>query len=167
MDAFAAIATLIVALLATRLILVRYSRYRRNTVAGREWLQFKAHLPRWVKCLETAIRTVLWLLLTFAIVVGLIIAYVAIHGGENGPRGFAFGLMVFASLYAALVPAFMLANLASWLIPPVRRANQLAFEGLQTASYRGAMIGLLKFGGVLLPICTVVSAFAVLEPWAH
>ena len=75
--------------------------------------------------------------------------------------------MVFASLYAALAPAFMLANLVSWLIPPVRRANQLAFEGLQTASYRGAMIGLLKFGGVLLPICTVVSAFAVFEPWAH
>jgi hypothetical protein len=167
MNPLIAIATFAVTWFVARLILLRYLRYRRRTVAGQEWQEYKARLPGWVKQTEMVFQVFFWLTITFLFIVGSLAAHNAVRTNGDRPGGLSFGLILFSSLFAALVPAFILANGVSWLIPPMRKANLLAFEGLQTASYRTATMGLAKFGSILLPICGAVSLFAIFEPWAR
>jgi hypothetical protein len=160
-------ALLVMTWLVASAILVQYLRYRRRTTGGRQWQEFKARLPGWVKQIEMLIQVSFFLALTFLFVVALLWLHAAIHPNTDKPTSMAFGLLLFSSLFSALAPSMILANIFSWSIPPMRRANLTAFAGPETASFKGANMGLIKFGAVLVPICFAVAAFAVYDPWVR
>jgi len=161
-----AIFTALATWLIVRLVLKRYLQYRRKSQSGQEWQQYKAALPGWVKQAELVIWIVLWLPLMLVINVAVDMAYSAVHAAHTQPDGVAMGLMVVSSAITALVPALMLGNVLSWVLPPIRRANLAAMQEFATVSYRSANTGLVKFGSVVIPISLAVAVLAVLAPWA-
>jgi hypothetical protein len=94
---------------------------------------------------------------------GLLVAHAVFHQNPE-PSGPAVGLMLFSSFFFVLVPSFLLANLTSWLIKPVWRANCAAIEGLSNVSLSKATKDLLKMGAVLLPVYGVVAVVGI---WAR
>lgn len=158
-----------VALVATSLltgVLLRaYLRYRRRTVSGREWQSFKAQMPAWLGATERVIQLVFFL----AIFAGWSVLFLRLHmllhhARESGP---AFGMIFFPGLFGAIAPAMLLGNVVSWLVPPMRRANLAAMEGLGTASFGAAQGGLLKMAAFIEPVCLAVTLLGVWEPWAR
>jgi len=159
--AFTALTTWLVA----RLVLKRYLQYRRKTQSGQEWQQYKAKLPAWVKLTEMVFWVTLWLPLMLASIVLMDAAYVLVHPKQTQPEGIASGLIIVSSMFTTLVPALMLGNIVSWLLPPIRKANLAAMREFVTVSYRSATIGLAKFGSVVIPVSLAVAVVAVLAPW--
>ena len=63
------------------------------------------------------------------------------------------------------VPAGLIcANFVCWLIPPARRANLQAMEGLDL-SFWSLTRGLVLFGAVGVPIGLVLLALCIIAPW--
>jgi hypothetical protein len=153
--------------LIVRLVLKHYLQYRRKTQSGQEWQQYKAKLPAWVKQTEMVFWIILWLPLMLAFVVLLDMAYSAVHPALIRQDSIASGLILVSSAFTALVPAMMLGNVISWLLPPIRKANLAAMGEFATVSYRSATTGLVKFGSVLVPVSLAVAVLAVLAPWAN
>jgi hypothetical protein len=58
-----------------------------------------------------------------------------------------------------------IANTISWLIPPVRKANELAMTGLPAASYAQLNRGLLLLLAWLAPLCLAATLLGVIDPW--
>lgn len=149
-----------------RLILTRYLRYRRKTQSGQDWQRYKAKLPVWVKQIEMLLWLVLWLPLMLASIILLERAYSALHSAQSLPNGVTVGLIVVSSALTTLVPALLLANVVSWLLPPIRIANLAAMQEFATVSYGSATTGLVKVGSVVIPASLAVAVLAVLAPWA-
>jgi hypothetical protein len=165
MNALIAIASFALTWFVARFVLVRYLQYRRRTVAGREWQEYKARLPGWVKQVEMLVQAVLWLLIALLLVSALLGIHSTLRPDTHGTKGLWFGLILFPSLFAAIVPAMLLANFISWLIPPLKAANLAAFDGFQATSFQSANVGLLKLGAILSPICVVIGLLGAYEPW--
>jgi hypothetical protein len=75
---------------------------------------------------------------------------------------------IYAVIGIALITlpiAMITANLVSWVVPPLRRANLEAMSGLPV-SLRKFNRGLLLFGAVTIPLGLMDLAIAALEPWA-
>jgi hypothetical protein len=58
--------------------------------------------------------------------------------------GLAESLIAFPGLFAAGLVSLIATNLVLWLIPPLRRANENAAEGVPDMSFRNATGSLLK-----------------------
>jgi heme/copper-type cytochrome/quinol oxidase subunit 2 len=153
--------------LIARVGLSRWGAYRRRSGSGNQWQEFKSRLPTWVKQVELVFQIVFLLTIFFGLVFGVSALHVALHRNSAKPAGISEGLIVLSSLFGALVPAMLLANLLSWSIPAMRNANLVALEGLQNTSFSSANIGLMKLGAVLIPVCTIAAAIAVYDPWGH
>jgi hypothetical protein len=162
-----AILTTLATWLIVRLALLRYLRYRRTTQSGQEWQQYKARLPGWVKQTEMLLWVILWLPLTLGFIIVLKAGYLAAHHMQIQPDGLATGLIVMSSAFTALIPALILGNVISWVLPPIRKANLAAMEDFATVSYRSATTGLVKFGSIVIPMSLAVAVLAVLAPWAN
>lgn len=158
--------TALVTWLIARAVLMRYLRYRRKNQTGQEWQIYKAKLPTWVKTTEMMFWIALWLPVAFACIILLNMLYSVVHPTHTRADGVAGGLILMSSLFAALVPAMLLANVACWLLPPIRKANLAAMDGLATASFEQANMGLLKFGSVVIPVCVAVAVLGICAPWA-
>jgi hypothetical protein len=108
----------------------------RSPAAGERGL-FKERLPNWVKLVEGLILLVLLL----PVSVGLFFASFTLHQlvHPNTQWGhasdIASNLLIIPILFISIPLAAVIANFISWLIPPVKRANELAMEGLPAASY--------------------------------
>jgi len=152
MQVLTAIATLVALWLAARLLLLPYRRYRRRTVSGRQWQEYKSRLPQWVKLAEFVLKVALWLPIAGIVLISLVAIHNAAYPAASAAAGWRFGTMLFASLFAALAPGMILANCVSWMVPPMRRANLHAMEGFETSSFSSANAGLLKFGAIIVPL---------------
>jgi hypothetical protein len=74
-------------------------------------------------------------------------------------------LMTAPLIFPALTAAFLVSNLVMWLIPPARRAmDREAIDREMT--FRGANLGLIKWGGIASSICFLLSLIgaATLRP---
>ena len=147
----------------TGLLLRAYLRYRRRTKSGREWQTFKAQMPAWLALTERAIQVVFWLALMAAWSAGFLHWHMVLNGGGRGNS--SQGIIIFSGLFGTMAPSMILMNLVSWLVPPMRRANFAAMEGLGTANFAAANAGLLKFAAIMTPPCLAAAIVAVFQPW--
>ena len=141
-----------------RWLLLRYRAWRRRSLRGREWQDYKAKLPTWVKQVEMVLWVSLWLGLMFL----WMQAARLLHAPPlNDTRS---GVFLFAGLFGLLPVAMLLANLISYAVPPLRRANLDSFEGFQTTSFTAANRSLLKVGAFITLPALLVAAGAVFWP---
>jgi hypothetical protein len=149
-------------LLATALL---FRRFRRRTADYHESRVAKGRLPSWVRVVER--------LVMYAAILGLGALVLVVFGNESRAEGGAHHLGGAAAIYIALgalliaIPlGALLANLVSWLLPPLRRANEAAMSGTQV-SFLSANRGLVLFGAVSVPIGLVAVVVAAIAPWAR
>jgi len=134
---------------------------RTKSPAARERARFKSALPLWVKYIEMMVWVAFWVAIFFVIFFGSLSMHHSLRPITTKPGSPAIGLICFASLFAGMVPAMLSANLLSWLILPLRRANLLAMEGLPAASFAEMNRGLIKFGLVLEPLCLAALVLGI------
>jgi hypothetical protein len=113
-----------------------------------------------VKLIETVFQIGFWAALFFLFFFALLALFAVAHRHFGAPSDNIFGTIVMASIFAAMVPAMLIANMVSWLIMPLRRANLAAMEGIETASFRNANLGLAKMGAVLTPVALAIAIAA-------
>jgi hypothetical protein len=142
-------------------VLTAFKRIRRRTVDFRETAEFKERLPAWVKQFEAIALCVLfgggsvgvaWL---FYRVIGV------------GPRATVGAGGLYFAVGACLISipmSALAANLLSWMLPPVRAANQKAMAGSRI-SFWSMNRGLLGFGAISVPLGMVILALAAWTPW--
>jgi hypothetical protein len=153
------------------LVLGRLPYFRRRDVVARRVA--KAQLPRWVSLVE---------LVFFAVSVGLLIslffvievhAHQALHQGRKLPAfappvfsvGFIFWLIqILAPVMMALPLAMLFANLSSWLIWPIRDAeNKIMKTGVPNYMWHDLNFGLIKFSLMALPVCVILTFISLIR----
>lgn len=146
---------------ATLMILTPNSRAERKT-----WVR---RMPRRALMADLLLRTSLWLAVTLLAYKGFSDLHRVAHGdaGTVRPGDLAGLLLIFASLYITVVPAYAAANLLVWLIAPLRRANRAAAEGLATLAPARLALTLLLQAALLIPTALAQGILAALEPWAR
>jgi uncharacterized membrane protein YidH (DUF202 family) len=86
---------------------------------------------------------------------------------HKGPVTAATAVYTVMGVFLVAIPVGALgANAISWVVPPLRRANQAAMSGSQV-SFTSANRGLLLFAAASIPAGLLMLAVAALEPWAH
>jgi hypothetical protein len=144
---------------------VIFMRIRRRTADFAEVQTYKGRLPAWLPPAEAIIMCV-------ALVVIMVAVYrifYGVHASLRPGRDIRGVDAVYATVGVGLIAipaAALLANLVSWLAPPMRAANLRAMAGLDQ-SFAKTNRGLLLAGAVMLPIGLVDLAIAVIEPWAR
>ena len=139
-----------------------FRRFRRRTEDYRQAALFKRRLPLWVGQLET---TILCLLLTPALMIVVRVVFVLRDRFGGGDMSGVAAIYFALGLLLGAVPIAMLgANVVSWLLPSVRRANLKAMEGLQV-SFWSLNRGLLWFAAATVPLGAALLALAILSPW--
>jgi hypothetical protein len=141
-------------------------RLRRNTVGKQERDRFRARAPSWLTSLEMINVIAILLVLSLGAFSALLRLHATLHG-PSPATGLVIVLVGLACFIGGMPPAMILANLVSWMIPPLRAANEAANAGLPTASFAGANKGLLVASAIVLPLCLLQAALGVIEPWAR
>lgn len=136
--------------------------FRQRSPEARERTLFKQRMPGWLKQIEMLLWVTFWLGLFFVLFYGLLGLNQLVHPAARKPSEIAGYIFLFSSLFAALAPAMLTANLVSWLVPAMRRANEQAMTGLPAASFQEANLGLIKVGGILVPLCLATAILGVL-----
>jgi hypothetical protein len=150
------------ALVILLLGLMTFKRLRRRTSDFHQSAKFKGQLPGWVRQFEFLTMSAS-LFATFLAVSWLFIRF----GEPSHGRSATGAAAVFLALGVGLISlptALLSANLVSWLIPPVRAANERAMEGLQV-SFWSVNRGLLQFAAVSVPLGIALLALEVVAPW--
>lgn len=165
---FSRLIALVITILVVRWVMRRYLSWRKNSSpAANERALFKQRLPEWVKSVEMLIFIILLLPVFF----GLFFASLSIHHFfhplvEFGhPSDAATGLFLLPEIVLAGPLAMVLANLISWLIPSMRKANEHAMQDLPAASYRQMTRGLLIVLAWIAPFALVLLSLGVIDPW--
>ncbi len=141
-------------------------RYRRSTQGFAERAVFRSRLPASAQGVEYYVFMALFVALFLGLFKGAFALHQAIRHGLR-PGDLAMVLIILSSCIGALVPAMLVANMVSWLVPSLRRANQAASAGLPTTTFRRANLGLAAIGAVILPLCAAQALLAAFEPWAR
>jgi len=134
--------------------------YRRKLPVYAEWKNAKSRLPIWVRVSELLILLSCWAVLFLALSIGQYVLHRAIHHARPSEDGMVL-LMLVVACVGAYIPAGLITNAVSWLLPPLRKANQSAFGGLPTVSYRLATRELLQVGLWPSIFCTIFAFIAV------
>jgi len=145
---------------------ILFKRIRRRTADFHESAGFKARLPGWIRQVEAA------LLCAFvgAGAAGITLLFHSATGllpfdpqASTGVAALYFSVgLVLISLPAAALAA----NLVSWLIPPVRSANERAMAGSKV-SFSSTNRGLLYFAAVSVPLGLLILWTAAWAPWSR
>jgi hypothetical protein len=154
-------------LIGAMIVRVYLRRLRKRSTNARQRADFKTRLPGWVKLFELFFWVACFVAISYAFISGVFVLHHLLHlnFSPDRPSKIASFLLTLPCLFAALVPALMAANLISWSIPPVRRANELAMRDLPAASYGRSMKDLARVGAVLVPISAIAILVGVFDPW--
>jgi hypothetical protein len=132
-----------------------------------QWLVMRARSSRrkspW-NLLLVPLFVVWFATIAYALLRGMEPLYVALNSTppERLLSGSVGGVMVFAGVaIAALVPAFILANVTVWLIPGARRAMDCEAAEYPEAGFRASTLGLLRGALVTVPVGIVIAALGV------
>jgi hypothetical protein len=144
--------------------LMLFRARRRRSGAAQEWAEYKARLDTWVKQIESIVQLALFLPLSLALLLSAIHFHAVFHPAESSDdvSPLAISLICFSSFAIAIAPAGLAANLISWAVPSMRRANQSAMAELPGVSFRKANIGLFKFAAITMPICAAQIAVGII-----
>lgn len=155
---FALLGLLLIALL----LLVRLRRW---TADYRESRTAKGRLPSWVRGVE------MLALYVFVLAIGglVFVAFIRLNSLEGIGRRIVGATAIYVTVGAALIASplgALMANLVSWLLPPLRRANDAAMAGTHV-SFASANRGLLQCATVSVPVGFIAVAVAAFAPWAR
>ncbi|MDB5432227.1 MAG: hypothetical protein JWP35_3343 [Caulobacter sp.] len=141
---------------------------RRPTRARAEGIAQRGRIPAWAGIMERIVWGGLWITFAMTLFRGLLQIHRAIRGPAMiHPDDVAAAMMAMGAFVATLIPAMLAANLVSWLVPPMRRANQGAAIGLATQSYLRASLGLVRMGLVVIPVALAQGLLGAFEPWSR
>lgn len=139
--------------------------FRQRSPEARERAVYKERMPGWLRQTELMLWIAFFLGIFFALLSGLFALNDLVHPSAGKPKDIVSGIFVFSSMFGALAPAMLAANLVSWLVPAMRRANEKAMTGLPPASFRQANLGLTRFAGIVVPLCLAAAMAGVFYPW--
>jgi hypothetical protein len=144
-----------------------FRRVRRGTRGFAEGGTLKARMPAWLKTFETVVLAAFWLLASAGLFSLFTALHHSLHPGLTPNEGgeLARILILTGSFMAALPPSMLAANLVSWVVPPLRRANEVAMTDLPTTTFAAANKGLALLGALVVPVALIqgllgVSGFA-------
>lgn len=106
---------------------------RARSSAARQRLLFKLRLPDWIKWLEFVLLGPIFGLSTIGSLFISFHLYELLHAHRAGP--WAQVLILVPGCFLALMFSLFAINFIEWVIPPLRRANEKAMEGLPAASF--------------------------------
>lgn len=99
-------------------------------------------------------------------------AHKALHQGKNllgsAPPAFSLGfvfwlIQICAPVMTALPLGMLLANLMSWLLPPIRNKEvEIMAKGVPGYTWHDLNYGLIKFSLVTCPICLILAAISLM-----
>ena len=150
-------------LVAAIVALYLFARKRQKTVDYAEGQAFKAALPSWVGTIERLVALAwgsLFAVCAWKICVSL--------GGRPppGPISSPGPIYIILGIGAIILPlAFLCANVVSWIVPPLRNANQRAFRG-KGLSFKTMNQGLIRFASVSALAGFVLIGIAATKPWS-
>lgn len=166
------ITTMVLTIILVPLVVGRIPYLRRPDVVGRRVA--KAQLPGWVTLVE---------LLIFAASEGALVifffiiesyAYRTLHHGRSMPGSIQpslsvdlvfFLIEVSAPVIMALPLGMLLANVISWLIPPIRNAEyKIMAEGVPGYNWRDLNLGLIKASLIISTVCVILCAICMVRP---
>jgi hypothetical protein len=82
--------------------------------------------------------------------------------GVSGRAFISTFLLVMPLFVPAITLSLLISNLVMWLIPPARRAMNAEAAGDPEMTFRGANLGLIKFGGVASAVAFVLTLIGAL-----
>ena len=152
-------------------VLRRTPYFRRPDVLARR--AAKAKLPGWVSILEFLFFGVSEAALAILFLMAEMLAHRELHQGRNIPSSapavsstdFVFWVVqIVAPLVMVLPLGMLLADLISWLIPPIRNAeNRIMAEGTSGYTWHDLNYGLIKFTLITSPICVILTAISLIR----
>jgi len=145
-------------------LLLVVTQYRQKTEDYADGQAFKAALPWWVGFVEQIVALA-W---GFAWAVSIWKLYSLLLGrSPAGSSSVAEEVFVVLGIGLIIVPlALLCANAVSWVVPPLRHANQRAFRGTHV-SFGSLNMGLIKGALVSLPVGIAALVVAAIQPWAN
>lgn len=149
---------------AVVLALLLFARKRQKTLDYSEGQAFKAALPWWVGTIERLVAFA-W---AYALAVSTWKTYCLILGHSPAAVSSAATDKVFVVLGIGLIIiplALLCANAVSWIVPPLRHANEQAFRG-KNVSFRSLNIGLMKGAFVSVGAGLLALIIAAIQPWS-
>jgi hypothetical protein len=82
--------------------------------------------------------------------------------GVSGRAFISSFLLVMPLFVPAITLSLFISNLLMWLIPPARRAMNAEAAGDPEMTFRGANLGLIKFGGIASAVAFVLTLIGAL-----
>lgn len=171
MGNFSSLVSIALTTILVPLVLTRLPYFRRPDVAARRVA--KAQLPGWVQLVELfffGASEVILISLFFCIEV---YAHRVLHQGRNilgsiqsdlSADTIFWLIQILGPVIMALPLGMLLANLISWLIPPIRNAeNKVMAEGVPGYTWHDGNFGLIKFSLVSSPICVILAAVSLMR----
>jgi len=144
--------------------LLLFMRKRQRTVDYAEGQAFKAALPWWVGTIERLVALASGCL--FAVGAWKICILVAGAPPSTGPINSPGPIYVILGIGAIILPlALLCANGVSWIVPPLRNANQRAFRG-KGLSFKTINRGLIKFASISALAGLALIGVAAIQPWS-
>ncbi len=150
---------------AVVLALLLFSRKRQKTLDYSEEQAFKAALPWWVGTTERLVA-IAW---AYALAVSTWRIYSLILGHSPAAVSSTTADKVFVVLgigFIIIPSALLCANAISWIVPPLRRANEQAFRG-KDVSFRSLNVGLMKGALVSVAAGLLALVIAAIQPWSR
>src|SRR5260221_2545013 len=98
--------------------------FRQRSPQARERVVFKQRMPGWLRLTEVLLWITFFLSISFMPIFGLFALNDLVHPTTGKPGSIADDIFVFSSIFGALIPSMLTANLVSWLVPAMRRANE-------------------------------------------
>jgi hypothetical protein len=144
-----------------------FRRARRGTQGYAERNALRSRLPAWVATAESVVLVLLWVTSSLGVLFVFVQLHVALHPRVRAKDvgQLAMILIVTGSFVATLVPSMLVANLVSWLVPPLRTANESAMVGLPTTTFANASRGVAVLGAFVVPLALAQGLLGAVEPW--
>ena len=141
--------------------LLLFARKRQRTADYADGKAFKAALPWWVGTVERLVA------LATLFAVGAWKVCVLLAGAPpQGPITSPGPVYVIVGIGAIILPLSLLcANVVTWLVPPLRDANQRAFRG-NGVSFRSLNEALIKGAFVSALAGLILIGIAIIKPWS-
>jgi hypothetical protein len=119
-------------------------------------------LPKWAVYAQLAIQISSLAGFMLAWVIGFSDLYGRFHPADPHPAN-SVGLMLilFGAIAFTIPTSLIWTNAILWTIPPLRRVNEKAGEGVPGMSFRGATMGLVKISYVLVPLAVILTAIGI------
>jgi hypothetical protein len=131
--------------------------HRSHSSSARERAIYKQRLPNWIKSFEYYSLALLFP----SGFLGLFFASIGLHNLLHPDTvrqitNAATALLMIPDFFFAMMLAMLSINLIEWLVPPMKRANDKAAEGLPAASIRQLTTDLLKVLEWVGPFCLIL-----------